>query len=70
MPTLESTRAPGVQDALGALSADAGDAAWSRLVQAVHDERERLGMAWFDEVIGLVRAAVRARLDRSLAYSA
>jgi hypothetical protein len=53
---------------LDALCADGSDRAWSGLVAAVHGVRDELA-ADFDEVLGEVRRALRARLDRALVYS-
>ena len=66
---------PDVPDALstalaeGPASADPA-AALSRLVQALYASREALGGATFETAHTLVRATLRARIDRQLAYSA
>jgi hypothetical protein len=39
-------------------------------VVAIYDGREALGDDVADELLAAVRAALRARLDRALAYSA
>lgn len=59
-----------LREAIAALGDDDRDANWSRLVAAVYAGREELGGEHFDHAIGLVRTALRARLDRMLAYSA
>lgn len=68
---LQTTAPPSrVADALARLSADGGDEAWNALVRALYAERDALGVDGFDAALGRVRAALRARLDRALEYSA
>jgi hypothetical protein len=55
--------------AAAAFAGDGGDASWSRLVVALYAARDELGVARFDELLQIVRGALRARLDRALAYS-
>ena len=59
-----------VADAVEGLAVEGGDAAWNRLVVASYDAREELGDEVADELLAAVRVALRARLDRALAYSA
>jgi hypothetical protein len=54
--------------ALDALRDDGSDPAWNRLVLAIYAGRDALGDR-FDEVLATVRAALRSRLDRALAYA-
>ncbi len=54
--------------ALDELRDDGSDPAWNRLVLAVYAGRDALGDD-FDDVLATVRAALRARLDRALAYA-
>ncbi|MCU1501088.1 MAG: hypothetical protein JWM12_442 [Ilumatobacteraceae bacterium] len=56
-------------DALTDLGHDGSDAAWSRLVGSLYAERDGLGADEFDALLGVVRSALRARLDRALAYA-
>ena len=46
-----------------------GDAAWNRLVRALYAGRADLGAGRFDELLGIVRTTLRARLDRALVYA-
>ncbi len=55
--------------ALDVLAADGGDAAWNRAVTALYAERDALGAPAFDRLLGRVRVALRARLDRALVYA-
>jgi len=55
--------------AVDAVAADGGDAAWNGLVSALYAERDALGAPTFDRLLGRVRTALRARLDRALAYA-
>jgi len=59
----------GVAAAVAGLRRDGAEADWNRLVGALYAARDELGAARFDELLGVVRAALRARLDRALSYS-
>jgi hypothetical protein len=67
---LAGTSTTRVGDTLVALEHDGSDAAWSALVEAIYTDHDELGAARFDRLLGRVRAAMRARLDRMLVYSA
>jgi hypothetical protein len=54
--------------ALRDLRDDGSDPAWNRVVLAIYAGRDALGDR-FDEVLATVRLALRARLDRALAYA-
>ncbi len=58
-----------VATAATALADDGSDAAWNALVAALYAERATLGAGVFDGLLGRVRVALRARLDRALAYA-
>jgi hypothetical protein len=62
-------RCAGLDATLDALRVDGSDRAWSGLVRATYAHRDELG-GGFDDVLTTVRSALRARLDRALAYSA
>jgi hypothetical protein len=70
--TALATRLPSPPAELGAaldeLRDDGSDPAWNRLVLAIYGGRDALGDR-FDEVLATVRAALRSRLDRALAYA-
>jgi hypothetical protein len=68
LATLVPAPPVGVGAALDQLRDDGSDRAWNRLVVAVYDGRVELGDD-FDGVLAAVRAALRARLDRALAYA-
>lgn len=59
-----------VADALERLATDGSDEAWNTLVGALYAERDALGADVSDAMLGRVRTALRARLDRALEYSA
>ena len=67
-----AVRLPSRPGALGAavdgLRDDGSDPAWNRVVLALYADRDELGDR-FDEVLAAVRLALRARLDRALAYA-
>lgn len=68
---LRASAPPGrVADALERLTTDGRDEAWNELVLALYVERDALGADGFDAMLGRVRTALRARLDRALEYSA
>ncbi len=67
---LAGTTTTHVGAALAALEHDVRDAAWSALVEAIYTDHDELGADRFDRMLGRVRAAMRARLDRMLVYSA
>jgi hypothetical protein len=48
---------------------DGGDAALSPVIEALYADRDELGDATFDALLGRVRATLRARLDRQLEYA-
>ena len=56
-------------DSAAAFAGDGGDASWNRLVGALYAARDELGVLRFDQLLHVVRGALRARLDRALAYS-
>jgi hypothetical protein len=56
-------------DAARAFAEDSSDASWNRLVRAVYAGRDELGAQRFDALLGCIRGALRARLDRALAYA-
>jgi hypothetical protein len=55
--------------ALDRLAADGDTAAWRSLVTALYADRDDLGPVLFDGALARLRRALRARLDRALAYS-
>ena len=59
-----------VSRAVDALEQDGSDRTWNVLVTSLYDARDEIGVGVADELLGHVRAALRARLDRSLVYSA
>ncbi len=59
-----------VADALATLAHDGSDTVWSRLVEAIYIDRDELGPDRFGRMLGRVRVAMRARLDRMLVYAA
>jgi hypothetical protein len=61
-------RHPALEAALDSLRNEGSDETWSRLVTAVHTNRDELGDD-FEPVLGEVRRALRRRLDRTLAYA-
>jgi hypothetical protein len=61
---------PRLRAALDALRTDPTDMRWSALVRALYAERDGLGEARFQILLGRVRQALRARLDRVLVYAA
>ena len=60
---LGPTTPAGLTDAVDGLDRHGDDSAWSRLVEAIY-------ATGADELLAVVRPALRARLDRALAYSA
>ena len=52
--------------AIDALAIDGATARWNEVVTALYGARVGLGPATFDAALGVVRRALRARLDRSL----
>jgi hypothetical protein len=70
---LGATAPPRLGVALGDLEAVAGEGddrpAWRALIEALYAEREALGSESFDRLLGPVRQALRARLDRTLVYA-
>jgi hypothetical protein len=61
---------PPLRAALDGLRTDCADERWSALVRALYSERDALGSARFERMLGHVRQALRARLDRVLVYAA
>ncbi len=59
-----------ISEAITALEAGGADADWSRLLEALYADRDELGHERFERALGQVRAAMRARLDRRLVWSA
>jgi hypothetical protein len=59
---------PELGGALDELRDDGSDPAWNRLVLAIYGGRDALGDD-FDGVLAIVRVALRARLDRAMAYA-
>ena len=66
---LAATPPAGLAAAVDALEGDGGDRAWSHLVEQLYAARPELGDDHADALLGIARAALRARLDRALAYS-
>ena len=56
-----------VRAAVEALAADGATARWNDVVTALYAARDDLDR--FDEALGIVRGALRARLDRALRYA-
>jgi hypothetical protein len=56
--------------AIDVLELDGSDASWNRLVESLYAGRAELGRERFERALGLVRVAMRARLDRMLVWSA
>ena len=50
------------------LAGDGTDASWSALLEALYADREALGDR-FEPLLTRIRAALRSRLDRTLAYA-
>lgn len=46
-----------------------GDPSWNRLVLALYATRVELDAERFSELLGIVRTALRGRLDRALVYA-
>jgi hypothetical protein len=61
-------RASSVRAALRDLEKDGSDAGWCALVEALYTDRKALGGA-FEPLLGRVRVALRARLNRTLAFA-
>jgi hypothetical protein len=59
----------GLAAAVDALESDGATARWNDLVVAIYGARANLDPDVFDRVLGVVRAALRARLDRALEYA-
>ena len=59
----------GLRSALDALAIDGGDSSWSALVAALYATRAELGEPAFERLLGRLRVAMRARLNRALAYA-
>jgi hypothetical protein len=55
--------------ALDALLADGSTRCWNDVVAAMWSSRDELDAATFDRSLGVIRATLRARLDRALAYA-
>jgi hypothetical protein len=55
--------------ALDALAADGATARWNAVVEATYVARAELGEATFERTLAVLRTALRARLDRALAYA-
>ena len=55
--------------ALDALGADGSTGAWNEVVRALYASRDELGEETFERTLGVVRRALRARLDRTLQYA-
>jgi hypothetical protein len=66
---LGATPPAAVDAALDALVADGTTAAWRDVVTALYASRRDLDPAHFDAALGRLRAGLRARLDRVLAYA-
>lgn len=58
-----------VSDAVDDLDHDGSTASWRALVEALYAARGELGPDRFTDALARVRAALRVRLDRSLAYA-
>ncbi|NNL87237.1 MAG: hypothetical protein HKP27_16355 [Myxococcales bacterium] len=68
---LENTSTPTpLADALAEARSLGDRAALSGIVEALYATRDELGETSFQKYLGRVRATLRARLDRELAYSA
>jgi hypothetical protein len=67
---LAGTSTTHVGGALASLGGDGRDAAWSALVEAIYTDGDELGADRFARMLGRVRVAMRARLDRMLVYAA
>ena len=59
-----------VRDAFARARGDGGYPALCPLIEALYAERAGLGEPTFDASLGAVRRALRARLDRQVAYAA
>ena len=70
LDALAGTSTTHVADALATLAHDGSDGAWSLLVEAIYSDRDELGPDPFAQILGRVRVAMRARLDRMLVYAA
>jgi hypothetical protein len=68
-PILGADGPMGLTAAVDALESDGATARWNDLVVATYGARADLGPAVFDRVLGIVRSALRARLDRALEYA-
>ena len=60
---------PPLAAALDALELDASTARWNEMVAQVYACRTALGEQRFERVLGVVRGALRERLDRVLRYA-
>ncbi|MGE0484092.1 MAG: hypothetical protein AB7Q81_08120 [Gammaproteobacteria bacterium] len=56
--------------ALEAATRERSDAHLGRLIEQLYAHREALGGARFEALLGRIRATLKARLERELAYSA
>jgi hypothetical protein len=71
LATLDAGDTPAAaRDALARARADGGYPGLCPLIEALYAERARLGEPTFDASLGAVRRALRARLDRQVAYAA
>ena len=61
---------PGTGAALAAVGADSGAENLCTLVRSLYADRTALGDALFDSMLGRVRVALRADIDRRMEYSA
>ncbi len=61
---------PALRAAVHALDHDRDTASVSRLIEALYATRSDLGEERFHSLIGLVRARLRARIDREMVYAA
>lgn len=60
---------PAVREAVATLGTDGGPSSVSGLIDALYDEQAALGAERFGQLLGRVRSASRALLDRQLAYA-
>jgi hypothetical protein len=60
---------PPLADAIDALACDGSPARWNAVILELYAAREAVGADTFDRLLGVVRSALRARLDHVLAYA-
>lgn len=67
---LDTTTPPSLRAAVHSLDHDRDTASVSRLIEALYATRSELGEERFTNLIGRVRARLRARIDREMVYAA